>query len=82
MATAGATPYFTPASTNYIVYPANSSYSLANCLTSAQIASGACTNAQVSVPAPAPANVLSGVNYGPYTGTASGVGNVSATGGW
>jgi hypothetical protein len=70
---------FTPSSTNYIVYPANGSFTLSNCLTSTQITNGTCTNATVMPTDPGKANVLNNTAYGPYTGTLN---TVQATGGW
>ena len=76
---------FSATGTNYIVIAVNSSYTVANCLTAAQVAAGTCTNALILPANPGVANVLSGTNYGPLTGTytpGGGGSGVSVFGSW
>ena len=76
---------FSASGTNYAVFAANSSYVTANCLTAAQVAAGTCTNALIRPAHPGVALVLSGTNYGPFTGTytpSGGGGGVSVFGSW
>lgn len=60
---------FSATATNYIVVPENASYAITNCLTTAQILAGTCTNALILPTNPGITNVLSGTSYGPYSGT-------------
>ena len=76
---------FSASGTNYAVFAANSSYVTANCLTAAQVAAGTCTNALILPANPGVALVLSGTNYGPFTGTytpSGGGGGISVFGSW
>ena len=71
--------------TNYVVIPENSSFVVTNCLTAAQVAAGSCTNAAILPADPGVANVLTGTNYGPFTGTytpSGGGGGISVFGSW
>lgn len=63
---------YTPAATNYVLFPLNSSY----------ICGTINANAVEMPTNPGINNVLSGVTYGTYTGTAAGGSSVSTFGGW
>ena len=64
--------YLTPASTNYIISPKDASYTLGVVN----------SHATVTPTDPGASNVLSGVTYGPFTGTLSSSGGVCATSNW
>lgn len=84
----------TQSPTNYMIYPADSSYSLSNCWNGSSITLGTCTHAIILTMPPGltcptgctastNSNVANGVTFGPYTGSASGSGSaVSAASNW